>query len=174
MQTHSLIAPGAALLLLAAGPALAGSSTAAEREATRQLNLQQAQQAQSANPRQTFADAAAGLPDNSPPAAAPTGKVAMNRMDAAQASAAGLLSALTNPPAKIASANVLDSSGRTIGAVQRVDVTPQGQPTKVSVALIGADEKFVVLDADAVTYDSSKNEILAQQSADQIKAASTG
>ncbi len=38
-------------------------------------------------------------------------------------------------------------SGKTVGAVQKVEVSPEGKPTKVSVALIGAKERIVVLDA---------------------------
>jgi hypothetical protein len=153
---------GTAVLLLAAAPAWAGNSTAAERKATRELNQQQSQMAAPA-----LADASATLPDNSPPASAPTAKV--ESANISQDSAA-TLSSLTNPPSKIASANVLDASGQTIGAVQRVEVTPQGQPTKVSVALLGKDEKMVVLDAGAVKYDASRNEITSQEAGDQIRS----
>jgi hypothetical protein len=82
------------------------------------------------------------------------------------------LSTIVRPPTLIASANVLDASGQVIGAVQRVDVTPDGVPTKVAVALIGKDERMVVLDADAVQYDPAKNEIRASASRDQILAKS--
>ncbi len=80
------------------------------------------------------------------------------------------LSAISNPPSKIGIANVLDSRGRTVGAVQRVEVTPQGQPTKVAVALIGKDEQMIVLDAGAVRYDAHNNQIMAQATIDQMKA----
>jgi hypothetical protein len=80
------------------------------------------------------------------------------------------LSSIQRPPSKIATANVLDASGQTIGAVQRVEVTPDGTPTRVAIALIGRDEKMVVLDADAVKYDPVKNEILAQQSGAEIRS----
>lgn len=168
---------GAALMLLAAAasPALAGRSTAFEREATRQLNLQAAEQARGSQTAQTgvtaepqVADASAGLPANSPPAAAPTAKVQTAAAEPVSTAAAPL-SEITNPPAKVGVANVKDNSGTIIGAVQRVEVTPQGQPTKVAVALIGKDEKLVVLDADKVTYDQGSNVITAQASADQIR-----
>ncbi len=162
MKMREMMVPGAALLLLAAGPAVAGSSTAAEREATRQLNLGQSQMAPQPGPQ--FTDATAGQPAGSPPAAAPTARVETISGDAP------ILSSITNPPARIASANVLDASGATIGAVQRVEVTPQGQPVRVAIALIGTDDRLVVLDAGAVTYDASRNQILAQQSADQIRS----
>jgi len=169
---------GAALMLMAAAasPALAGRSTASEREATRQLNLQAAEQARGSQTAQTgvtaepqVADASAGLPANSPPAAAPTAKVQTAAAEPVSTATAAPLSEISNPPAKVGVANVKDNSGTIIGAVQRVEVTPQGQPTKVAVALIGKDEKLVVLDADKVTYDQSSNVITAQASADQIR-----
>ena len=80
------------------------------------------------------------------------------------------LSSIQRPSNKIATANVLDASGQTIGAVQRVDVSPDGMPTKVTIALIGKDEKMAVLDAGAVKYAPVKNEILAQQSAAEIRS----
>jgi hypothetical protein len=166
MRTRDVMVPGAALLLLAAAPAWAGNSTAAEREATRELNRQQSQLA-TPPAALAFADASAKLPDNSPPAAAPTARVESASI---HQDGAATLSSLTNPPSKIASANVLDSSGQTIGAVQRVEVTPQGQPTKVAVALIGKDEKMVVLDAGAVTYDASRNQITSEEAGDQIRS----
>jgi len=86
--------------------------------------------------------------------------------------ATATLSTIVRPPTLIASANVLDASGQVIGAVQRVDVTPDGVPTKVAVALIGKDERMVVLDANAVQYDQAKNEIRANASRDQILAKS--
>ncbi len=57
---------------------------------------------------------------------------------------------------------MLDSTGKTVGAVQKVEVSPEGKPTKLSVALIGAKERIVVLDASAVSYDARKNEITAK------------
>ena len=83
---------------------------------------------------------------------------------------AATLSTMTNPPSKIANASVLDSSGKVIGAVQRVEVTPQGQPTEVAVALIGQDDRLVVLDAKSVSYDPSRNQIMARASGKQIAA----
>ena len=44
------------------------------------------------------------MPVNAPPAMAPS-----------------VLSSVTNPPAKIASAKVMDDKGKVIGAVQRVE-----------------------------------------------------
>jgi hypothetical protein len=52
------------------------------------------------------------------------------------------LASISSPPASIANANVRDTNGRIIGAVQRVDISPQGTPTKVSVALLGPGGKM--------------------------------
>jgi hypothetical protein len=170
MKTRNVIRTvtlsGAALMLLA-GAAQAGSSTAREREATRQLNLQASQMAQPAQPQEAVKDAAANVADNTPPAAAPT----MAVQTANAASIAGTpLSSISNPPSIIATANVLDNSGQTIGAVQKVEVSSSGNPTHVVVALIGKQEHLVVLDAATLSYDSGKNQITAQASADAIKA----
>lgn len=161
MNTRSLGLAGTAILLLAA-PALAGPSSRAEREATRQLNLEQSRQVQSNAPQIVSRDAAAYAPLNSPPSAAPTARVQ------AASDMSGPLSSIVRPPVIIASANVRDTSGAIIGAVQRVEVTPQGAPTKVSVALLGAGDKLVVLDADKLKYDAARNEITASVSREQI------
>jgi hypothetical protein len=80
MKTSKLTLAGAGLLLLAT-PAFAGHSMPAEREATRQLNLEAARQGQNSNqasaPQTQFAvaDASANMPADSPPAAAPTARI---------------------------------------------------------------------------------------------------
>jgi hypothetical protein len=151
MKSRNVIMTGAALLFLAA-PAFAGESTPTEKEATRQLNLQAARDAAPQTPQQVAViDASA----RTAPAAAPI-------MPVETAAANGTLSSIANPPSKIATANVLDNTGKTVGAVQKIEVSPDGKPTKVSVALIGAKEQTVVLDASAVSYDAHKNEITAQ------------
>jgi hypothetical protein len=168
MKIRTYAMAGVAIVMLTA-PAFAGRSTPAEREATRQLNLEAAQQAQNNN-QSAAADLAANLPAGSPPAAAPTTPIQSASIASLDGTAPATLSSIQRPPIKIASANVLDAGGQTIGAVQRVEVTPDGMPTKVAVALLGKDEKLVVLDANGVKYDPAKNQILAQQSADQIRA----
>ena len=60
----------AAALALFAGPALAGHSSPKEREATRQLNIQAAQEAKSTN--QQIASANTNTQTTAGPAAAPT------------------------------------------------------------------------------------------------------
>lgn len=161
-MTRNTLLAGAALLCLAASPALAGQSTPAEKEATRQLNMQAAREAA---PQQTSAlDASASMPAGAAPAAAPSMPVqtAAAMPAGAPVSSVDSLSDINNPPSKIATANVLDSAGKTIGAVQKVEVSPEGKPTKVSVALIGAKARIVVLDASSVSYDAHKNEITAK------------
>jgi hypothetical protein len=85
MNASKLTLAGALLL---ATPAWAGHSTPAEREATRQLNLEAARQAQSSNqnnnpgPQIAVADASANLPAGSPPAAAPTARIESAAIDA--------------------------------------------------------------------------------------------
>lgn len=154
-----LLLTGAAVVLLAP-PTLAGHASKAEIEATRQLNLQAAQAAAPTLPAPAPTSEAAM---NAPPKAAPTMPVQTGSIGTDTR-----LSAISNPPSKIATANVLDSSGRIVGAVQKVEVSPQGQPTRVSVALIGKGERMVVLDADAVRYDVAKNEIATDATGEQM------
>jgi hypothetical protein len=164
-MTRNTLLAGATLLCLAATPAIAGESTPAEKEATRQLNLQAARDAapspQQVAPQQMAAlDRSAGMPAGATPAAAPTPVQAAE--STAPFASAQSLSDITSPPSKIATANVLDSTGKTVGAVQKVEISPEGKPTKVSVAMIGAQERTVVLDASQVSYDAHKNEITAK------------
>lgn len=161
-MTRNTFLAGAAFFCLAASPVLAAESTPAEKEATRQLNLQAARDA-APSPQMAAVDRSANIP-GAAPAAAPS--LPVQTAAAAPAgspiSSADSLSDVSNPPSKIATANVLDSSGKTVGAVQKVEVSPEGKPTKVSVALIGAKERIVVLDASAVSYDAHKNELTAK------------
>jgi len=78
------------------------------------------------------------------------------------------LSSIENPPLTIANANVRDTNGRVIGAVQRVDLNTQGMPAKVSVALLGRNEKVQVLDASRVAYDAERNAIITDSSRKQL------
>jgi hypothetical protein len=153
MTRNSLFA-GAALMCLVASPVLAAESTPAEKEATRQLNMQAARDAAPA-PQQQMAAADA-------PAAPSTPVQAAAADSTAPFASAQSLSEISNPPSKIATANVLDSTGKTVGAVQKVEVSSEGKPTRLSVALIGAKERIVELDASAVSYDAHKNEITAK------------
>ena len=78
------------------------------------------------------------------------------------------LASISSPPAGIGNANVRDTNGQIVGAVQRVDITAQGKPVTVSVAMLGGDEKLVVLDAGKVKYDAARNEIITDSSRKQL------
>lgn len=174
MNTPVSIAGAALLLLAAAAPAGAASSSRAEREMTRQLNIQAAQSAQQSNERSiAVKDAAAQSPTGAPPAAAPTARVQTTAM--AQPQTGGMavptaLASITNPPTRISTAQVLDKNGTVVGAVQRIEVTPTGTPTSVAFTLSGKRARTVVLDAATVSYDPARNEITAQATGDQIRA----
>jgi hypothetical protein len=61
-----------AAVLALAGPALAGKSTPQEREITKQLNLEQAQQAKSTTQQIAAAAPSVNMPSQTAPAASPT------------------------------------------------------------------------------------------------------
>jgi hypothetical protein len=157
---RTTILAGAALALFSV-PAFAGHSSRAEQEATRLLNIQAAQSGAANNPEPKVAVIDASKPGNVPPSAAPTSRIETSAIT--QASAAILpLSQVSNPSARIATANVLNADGKTIGAVQRVEIAPNGTPSKVDVALLGTQEKTVELDARNVLYDPAGNTITAK------------
>lgn len=103
---------------------------------------------------------------------APTPGDAMAPADTRTHSAtqASPLVTLRNPPSKIALASVLDSKGELVGAVQRVQLSPAGTPTRVDIALLGAQEHIVSLDAGKLSYDQQSNVVTAEASAAQLKA----
>ena len=80
------------------------------------------------------------------------------------------LSSISYPPMQIGTANVVDSTGRIVGAVQRVEVTPDGKPTQVAVSLIADQDRLSVLNADTVRYPAARNQIIAQASGTQLQA----
>jgi hypothetical protein len=80
------------------------------------------------------------------------------------------LASLSSLPPRIASANVRDSSGAIVGAVQRVEISGTGAPTRVDIALIGGKDHIISLDPAQLTYDFTNNEILTQSSAAQMRA----
>jgi hypothetical protein len=88
----------------------------------------------------------------------------------ALAAAEPTLSSISHPPMQIGSANVVDVNGQIVGAVQRVEVTPDGKPTEVAVALIRDQDRLVVINADRVRYDADKNQIIAEISGAQLAA----
>ena len=135
---------GAGLMLLV-GSAVAGSSTPSEREATRQLNLQASQ---TAAPVQSIV--------------APT-----SQQSEQQAIAPIALNSLSSPPDKIATARVVDDSGTTVGAVQKVELGASGNPTKVEIALLGSD-RIVALDSGQLSYDEANNVVTAALDKSQL------
>ena len=80
------------------------------------------------------------------------------------------LSTISHPPMQIGTANVVDVNGRIVGAVQRVEVTPDGMPTQVAVALLSDQEKLLVINADKLRYDADHNQIIAETSGAQLAA----
>lgn len=78
------------------------------------------------------------------------------------------LSSVDNPQTRIANANVRDTNGQIVGAVQRVELTPQGRPASVSIAMKGSDEKMITLDAAKVQYDATRNEVITNSSRKQL------
>lgn len=170
MNRQSLL--GCALggvLLAVSAPAFASASS--ERAETRQLNLQAAEDARGPAPVAFAAkDAAINAPDNSPPAAAPTAMVKVAAAGQPGSARDGILSAIANPPTRIATANVFDRNGALIGAVQKVNLGANGMPTDLNIALTGKDERFVTLDAGAVRYEPADNKIVASQTRDEILA----
>ena len=79
------------------------------------------------------------------------------------------LSAVNNPDTRIANANVRDTNGQIVGAVQRVNLDAQGMPATVSVAMLGGGDKLVLLNAGKVKYDADRNEVIADSSRKQLQ-----
>jgi len=166
MKIKSFALGGAAIvgLALAGAPANAYThhpATPAEMAQTDQLNAQSLQQAQT--PDQTASAS------NTSSAAQPASASQMT-------SAAGVpsgtvaLSAIANPPQTLANASVETSSGQAVGAVQKVVTGTDGKAQSLDVALLGAQSKIVAIDAAQLSYDQSRNVVVAQLSADQIQA----
>lgn len=162
MKFKSFALGGAAIvgLALAGAPASAYThhpATPAEMAQTDQLNQQALQQAQT--------------PDQ---AAAPNTVASNTSTSAATAgtTASGMvaLSAIANPPQTLANASVETSSGQAVGAVQKVITGTDGKAQALDVALLGAQSKIVAIDAAQLSYDQSRNVVIAQLSADQIQA----
>jgi hypothetical protein len=167
---HALLFGSIFSAVFLAAPASARSN-AAERAETRQLNIAAAQDARAHNsPAYAVKNAAANVPDATPPAAAPTAPVKVAAAAPPSAGSIQPLTALANPPDKIATANVFDRAGALIGAVQKVEMGAGGMPTGLNVALLGTAERIVTLDAARVQYDPSENRIVTDQSRAEILA----
>ncbi len=79
------------------------------------------------------------------------------------------LSTMTNPPARIADASIADENGTIVGAMQRVNLMG-GKPTSAEIALLGAQDHLVIIDAAQMTYDPVSNIVTVQASPAELKA----
>jgi hypothetical protein len=78
-----------------------------------------------------------------------------------QASSGVALSAVSNAKQTLASASVKDSSGQTLGQVQKVKTSASGTPTAIDVSLTSAPTpKVVQLKASQLRYDRSNNMLM--------------
>ncbi len=89
-----------------------------------------------------------------------------------QALAPMALNSLSNPPAEIATARVVDDKGMTVGAVQKVDIDG-GKPSKVEIALLGSD-RIIALEAGQLSYDKSNNVLTAAPGQEPDRATAGG
>jgi hypothetical protein len=78
------------------------------------------------------------------------------------------LDSVNNPPQTLANASVETSNGQAVGAVQRVITDAAGKAKTVVVALLGKASRLVAIAANQLTFDQSRNVVVAQLSADQI------
>jgi hypothetical protein len=93
------------------------------------------------------------LADNTPALKSSSGIIALN--------------SLPNPPTALATAQVVDAKGITVGAVQKVVMDSNGKPVTVDIALLGSDA-VVVMDAAKFNYDQGHNVLTATLDAQQI------
>ena len=172
MKLKSLALGGAAIVGLAlAGPPAAAythhPATPAENAQTDQLNAQALQQAQpgggvaASNTTASNTNTTAAMESNS-----------TAQMTSATNMPAGTvaLSAITNPPQTLANASVETAQGQAVGAVQKVVTGSDGKTQALDVSLLGSSSKIVSIDAAQLSYDQSRNVVVAQLSADQIQA----
>jgi hypothetical protein len=172
MKFKSLALGGAAIvgLALAGLPAAAYThhpATPAENAQTDQLNAQALQQAQSG-------DSAAA---SSTTASNTNSGATMEANSGAQMTSASnmpagtvALSAIANPPQTLANASVETAQGQAVGAVQKVVTGSDGKTQALDVSLLGSSSKIVSIDAAQLSYDQTRNVVVAQLSAEQIQA----
>jgi len=172
MKFKSLALGGAAIvgLALAGVPASAYThhpATPAENAQTDQLNAQALQQAQSgdstAAPSTTASNMSTGATMESNSAAQMTSATNMPAGTVA-------LSAIANPPQTLANASVETAQGQAVGAVQKVVTGSDGKTQALDVSLLGSSSKIVSIDAAQLSYDQTRNVVVAQLSVDQIQA----
>jgi hypothetical protein len=175
MKFKSLALGGAAIvgLALAGLPASAYThhpATPAENAQTDQLNAQALQQAQTGDgtamsnataSNTTATNTSATMESNS-----------TSQMTSATNMPAGTvaLSAIANPPQTLANASVETAQGQAVGAVQKVVTGSDGKTQALDVSLLGSSSKIVSIDAAQLSYDQTRNVVIAQLSADQIQA----
>lgn len=120
--------------------------------------------------------AQAGTTSASPEAGASstvqTGASSADRSMSANASGADKtpVDSLANPPQALANASVETSNGQAVGAVQRVITDASGKAKAVVVSLLGRVNKLVEIAANQLSFDESRNVVVAELSADEINA----
>jgi hypothetical protein len=61
------------------------------------------------------------------------------------------------------------STGQAVGAVQKVILDGSGKAQTVVVALLGKASRLVAIAANQLSFDQSRDVVVAQLSADQIQ-----
>ncbi|HVU20272.1 MAG TPA: hypothetical protein VHE09_06030 [Rhizomicrobium sp.] len=179
MKLTNVVLGGVAIAsLMGAGPALAFThhpGTPAEHQQTEDLNQQQLQQAQS-----EMSSAAAASADQTSPSSSMANQTSpSSSMATDQTGQAGMaktannmmpLDSVSNPPQTLANASVETSNGQAVGAVQRVITDAAGKAKTVVVALLGKASHLVAIAANQLTFDQSRDVVVAQLSADEIQS----
>ena len=188
MRTKSFILGGVAFAaLMSITPAVAFThhpGTPAEHQQTEDLNQQQLTQSQSTMPAQSAAPMSDQQASATP--AAPADQTASNAAptaganteqaaapDAAPSAAVAQsmpVDSIANPPQALANASVESSTGQAVGAVQKVITDASGKAKMVIVSLLGKASKMVAIAANQLSFDQSRNVVVAQMSSDQINA----
>jgi hypothetical protein len=193
MKLKKIMLGGIAIAgLMGAAPALAFThhpGTPAEHQQTDDLNQQQLQQAGSPSSPMTAAtdtgaaQSAGQTAQVSPNASGQTaqsgtntGQAMAQETTAAPATTATNMSAtmpldsISNPPQTLANASVETTSGQAVGAVQRVITDASGKAKTVVVALLGKASRLVAIAANQLSFDQSRNVVIAQLSEEQIQS----
>ncbi len=145
--------------------------TPAEHQQTEDLNQQQRQQLQSDTTSTASATQGADQMAQTAPSAAPTDAQASTAAPMTTADNTGStipLDSVSNAPQTLANASVETNNGQAVGAVQRVSTDAAGKVKTVVVALLGKTSRLVAIAANQLTFDQSRNVVVAQLSADQI------
>lgn len=79
------------------------------------------------------------------------------------------LASLAVVPSAIGNATVTSQTGEAVGIVQKVIAGPDGKPAMVNVALT-ANQKVVAIAAQELSYDASKNILVASLTTEQIRS----